>query len=241
MPPAARSKHPRRSCVAPVKLPFVAEQLALDQVLGNRAAVEGKEGFPPTLAELVDRLRDEFLARAALTADENRGVGRSDLDHQVVDLLHRGRDADQPSEPAELAQLASQGADVVRERSQATDVSEHGLQTPVVQGLREVVEGAEPQGVDRGVDGRHARNQDHVRTGRFPEFPEQFDPVSVGQHQIHQHEVGLAIAEMLSSFLEGAYARDAEALLRDNLLHALKEIGIVVNQERTGIRSPRNR
>jgi hypothetical protein len=45
VPPSAISKRPLRVVIAPVNEPFlVAEQLALEQLGGNRAAVHGDEG-----------------------------------------------------------------------------------------------------------------------------------------------------------------------------------------------------
>ena len=55
MPPSAISNLPRRSATAPVNAPLhVAEQLALDQLLGNRGAVhlDERAGAPP--AQRVD-------------------------------------------------------------------------------------------------------------------------------------------------------------------------------------------
>src|SRR5207249_3494814 len=45
---------------------LVAEELAFDQVLGQRGAVEGDEGFSTPVAALVKLARQQLLARAAL-------------------------------------------------------------------------------------------------------------------------------------------------------------------------------
>src|SRR5262249_28988153 len=50
---------------------LVAEQLALDQRLGDRRAVDRDERAVPTIGEIVDRARDQLLTRAALAVDEN--------------------------------------------------------------------------------------------------------------------------------------------------------------------------
>ena len=55
---------------------LVPEDLALEERLGNRRAVDRHERLSRALTELVDRLRDHLLAGARLAADQHRrGVG----------------------------------------------------------------------------------------------------------------------------------------------------------------------
>ena len=68
---------------------LVAEQLALDDRLGQRREVDLDEGLRGAAAVVVDRRGDELLADAALAADQHRGVALGDLGDQVVDRLHR--------------------------------------------------------------------------------------------------------------------------------------------------------
>jgi hypothetical protein len=57
----------------------VAEQLALEQVRGDRGAVEGDERALGAGAPAVDRAGEALLAGAGLAEDQHRGVGRGDL------------------------------------------------------------------------------------------------------------------------------------------------------------------
>ena len=57
------------------RAPLVAEQLALQQGLGHRGAVDGHERPAPPLAAFVQRLGDQVLARAALPRDEHGRIG----------------------------------------------------------------------------------------------------------------------------------------------------------------------
>ena len=66
----------------------MAEQLALQQRLGERAAVDGHEGVEAPRARGVNGASHELLARAALAGDEHRGVGRPDGLDRGVELLH---------------------------------------------------------------------------------------------------------------------------------------------------------
>jgi hypothetical protein len=94
---------------------------------------------------------------------------------------------------------------------------EHRLEAKGVHGLREVVESAEPQGLDRGVHRRHAGDDHHVGRGRLAKFPEQSDAVAIGQEQVDHDEVVWIAGDQLACFLERARSRDGETLLRGDL------------------------
>ena len=68
----------------------VPEELALDEVLGDGAAVDGDEGPAHALAAAVELARDELLAGAGLAGDEHADVGRGDL-LQLAEHLHHRR------------------------------------------------------------------------------------------------------------------------------------------------------
>ena len=70
---------------------LVAEERALDKLLGNRREVDRHErcGRPPGLA--VNQPREQFLSCAALAEDEHRRGDLGDLLHQLHD---RTRDCD---------------------------------------------------------------------------------------------------------------------------------------------------
>ena len=71
------------------RAPLVAEQFALQQGVGDRAAINGHERPLRPPAALVDRPRDEFLAGPRLAGDEDVDVaGRHSLD-DGIDLPHR--------------------------------------------------------------------------------------------------------------------------------------------------------
>ena len=84
VPPSARSKCPRWTPVgAGEAAALVAEELALDEVGGDRAAVDRDHRPRAAPAERVHGLGDQLLAGAALAQDQDRGArsarrGRSD-------------------------------------------------------------------------------------------------------------------------------------------------------------------
>src|SRR5262249_57893668 len=58
------------------RAPDVAEQLAFDQLLGNRGAIHFDELTRTPAALHVNAARDELLPRSILTVDEDASVGR---------------------------------------------------------------------------------------------------------------------------------------------------------------------
>src|SRR5207249_378285 len=91
---------------------LVAEQLALDQVGRDRAAVDREERKLLAPRQLVDRACRDLLAGAALAAQQHGGGGRRDARQLVVQRLHRRRVADHVAEAADAAQLIAQLADL---------------------------------------------------------------------------------------------------------------------------------
>ena len=87
---------------------LVAEELGLDQRLGQRRGADLDERLLGARRVVVDRVRDHLLAGARLAADEHRGVGPRHLRHLLVDLLDRRAVADDVAERVALAQLVAQ-------------------------------------------------------------------------------------------------------------------------------------
>ena len=86
----------------------VAEELALEQVLGDGAAVDRQEDRVAPVAEVVDGARHDLLADAALAGDQHRARHRRDALDQRHHLAHRRRLADQVLEVPLALDLAAQ-------------------------------------------------------------------------------------------------------------------------------------
>ena len=137
----------------------VAEELALQQVLGYGAAVDRDESSVGAQALLVDRTRDHALAGAAFATDQHRAVGRCHLGDQAVEhphqRRHRGARVVAPADD-QLAQrfvLAAQAAHV-------GNLHQALRQFVRAHRLDHVVEGAGLHGLDRGVHRRVGRHHD---------------------------------------------------------------------------------
>ncbi len=96
VPVWAASKRPVRLADRAGERPAdVPEQFALQQVLGQRAAIDADERAAAPRAEPVNRLGDQLLARARLAQQQHRGVRAGHLPGQPIDVLHRRPGADQ--------------------------------------------------------------------------------------------------------------------------------------------------
>jgi hypothetical protein len=94
----------------------VAEQLALDQVLRDRAAVEHHERPGRARRVLVQRLGDQLLADAGLAADEHGGVALGQLLQAGEHLAH---DDAAPDESGEAQARRERHLDRLAERLEA--------------------------------------------------------------------------------------------------------------------------
>jgi hypothetical protein len=73
----------------------VAKQFGLQQLLGQRGAVDGDERFVAAQALLVDGAGDQFLAGAALALDEDGHIARGDFFDELADGAHGFRGAEE--------------------------------------------------------------------------------------------------------------------------------------------------
>ena len=87
---------------------LVAEELRLDEAVGQRRAAHLDERLLRAQRAVVDRVRDQLLAGARLAANQRRGVGAGHLRDLLEDLPHRPAAADQVREVVPLAQLLAQ-------------------------------------------------------------------------------------------------------------------------------------
>ena len=154
----------------------MAEELRLDELGGERAAVENDERLGSARAVRVQRLRDELFAGAGLAGDEDGGVARRDLADELHQLPHR---AALPEDALELEALAEHGdpliaapveareLEIAREdrRDQAGEVDGRGP-CGVVEGvrLRRVVEVEHPE---RGAAGDERDDQHRTQPERL--------------------------------------------------------------------------
>ncbi len=139
---------------------FVTEDLALEQRLGNRGAVDGHERERRARAQLVDGLRDELLARARLAPDEHRRRRRRRLLDHAIERSNAGAVADDAAEAALLAELTAEQLDLAQRLLPLDRLVQQDAQPLRIHGLAQIVVGAVLDRFDRALDGALRRQQD---------------------------------------------------------------------------------
>ena len=166
---------------------FVPEQLALDQRLGNRGAVDGDEGPLGPRAAQMHGSCNQFLTRPVLPSDEYPAVRRPGRLDQLPQLLHGRRLSDQLELPLhggpQRLVLLLQSMLLERMFHPQRDVFQR-------QRLFDVVIGAELDGLDGGFDRAVARHHHHLRVRhQFLEALERLQPVHFGHPNVEHHEI----------------------------------------------------
>ena len=67
----------------------VPKQLALQQALAQRPAVDPHEGAGGPVAEMVNRRRDQFLARSRFAQQQDGGVAAGHAPRGPIHFFHR--------------------------------------------------------------------------------------------------------------------------------------------------------
>ena len=152
-----RRTRPARSVVAPVNAPRdVTEQLAVDQRLGDRAAVERDEPLPCGAAALVERARDQLLAGAALALDQDRDVLLGEPIERVAQPAHRRATA--PISIESLGDVCASAAELAAQPRIARRRLHHRRQLERLERLGQVVERAGAHARGGGVRGLSRRS-----------------------------------------------------------------------------------
>ncbi len=126
VPPSASSISPAlRPGGAGVGGALVAEELVLDQLRRDGAAVDRHERLLVAAREVVDRAREELLAGAGLARDQHVGVAARD-ERQLLDRGDEARRLAVEVQPGELRlQLAHRPRRPRRRREQPPDPRQH--------------------------------------------------------------------------------------------------------------------
>src|SRR5207244_138849 len=128
---------------------LVAEELRLEPLTRQGAAMDGDEGPPGSRRALVDRARHQLLAGTARAQDEHRGVGgRNPLD-DPEDLLHLGTLGEDATERLGARGVRAQRLVVAEELGLLRGLADEDVELLDLHGLGEVVVGAELHRRDR--------------------------------------------------------------------------------------------
>ena len=174
---------PRPVCARECTL-GVTEKLALQELLGNRAAVDGDELPPASRALRLNRLGENAFPGAAFTDDQHGAVRGRDLVGQPFHALHRGR-SETECRGRLLADDATERAVFLAQPAHRIDLREPMENLFVAHRFRKVVEGPGSQRLHHGRNGRTAgyHYEDRFELRRAG-LPQQIESVTVRHRDV---------------------------------------------------------
>ena len=236
---------------------LVTEELALEQRIGQRAAVLGDEALVLARPGVVDRAGHQVLAGARLAEEQHRRVGLGDLLHHLEDPSHRRAGADDLVEgvlPLDLlAQVDVLGAKPLvglgqsRRQLHVLGGQPVGLQCPLdvdsqlvrLPGLLDVaidapvVDGAHDR-VDVRVAGEH---HPHRLRLALDHLLEELDPAHRGHHLVDDHQRDLLALEDLHAVVAVGRREDLVVLAQRQLEGLQDRLLVVDDEDAVGMRA----
>ncbi len=211
---------------------LVAEQLRLEQRLGERRARHGDEGRGLARALGMDGAREQFLAGAALAEDQDRGLAARGAPGQIEHPVHRRVLADHVAEVEFALQHLAQEHVLADQRLLRDDLHHHQAEFFGVERLDEVVVGAGLHGLDRGLDRGVGGHDDdgHVLLGLLRRF-EHLEAVHARHLQVDQENRPPAIAQHLQRGRAVVGGVERVAVLRQPSRQRFPDDFLVVNHE----------
>src|SRR5438874_2671370 len=152
---------------------LVTEELALDQLARERRAVHLDERLRAPRAVVVERVGDQLLPRAARAADEDRQIRVRHLADHVEHALHRRALADQAPEAIRARDLLLQEPERAPHLHAVEQALDDQLELVVVEGLGDVVGGAQLHRLDGDLLRAEGGDHDDRRLRRVLAHPAQ--------------------------------------------------------------------
>ena len=213
----------------------VAEQLALDDVRGDRPAIDRHERPVGEGGLLVERARRDLLGGARFTRDQHGAPGRRGARHHVAHARHLRRGADdaqgrprarrRPELAAEHEVLLAQGRPVEAAHDRVEDLLgaerlEHEIGRP------------RPHGLDRGLEIGEGRDQDDVgEQAVAAQVREPGEPGAAAQDVVEDDEVEMARFEQPARGEGIAHRLDPGAARRERPHQEVAHARLVVDDE----------
>ena len=220
--------------VAPVKAPFSwPNRIELDEVVGDRAAIDRDEGLGAPLALAVDGARDQFLADAGFALDQHRNVGRRRLLGAAQHRQHLRAAGDDVLERQRAGLAALDAAELVGERALFQRVAERHLKALGADRLDHEIDRARAHRRHHVVDAAMRGLHDHRHGAAGLAHPRQHaEAVEIGHDEIEHHAVEALAAGQQR---RGRFAALGDHRLVAELAHHVVEQaalnGIVIDDE----------
>ena len=194
--------------------PAVPEELGLEEILGDRAAVDGDEGQRRAAGASVDGARDELLAGAALSRDEDRRLEVGDLRDRPEDVEHLLALREDGLELVLLVDLLSQGAVLAPQRLALFCLSQREDDLVRLERLADVVVGPRLHRLDGEVHVAVRAHDDDRRRMLLRLERRQHVETSHARHaHVRQDDVGVERVDERQRRLAAVGNLDLEAML----------------------------
>ena len=213
---------------------LVAEELALDQFLRDRRAVDLDERPLHAVGVVVNRVGNQLLAGAVLALNQDVGVARRHALDQLEEVLHLLALTDDVGEAVLAANLLLELLVLGALLRPVDRLAEHVEEAVLADRLLEEVERARLPRLDRARDRALTADDDDFGRGiDFLEPPEQLDAVQVRQHQVGDDDVGPPLLEDLLAAGADERRPDLVALGFDDHLQPLGHRRLIIDGEHT--------
>jgi hypothetical protein len=210
----------------------VAEQLALEQRLGHRRAVDRDELRILAARAIVDRARDDLLAGAALAGDEHGCIGDRDLIDQRIDLMHRGRRADHVAAAARRCDDLAQPLDLAAQRAVLGGAADRDRERFDLDRLGHEVVRTRADRADRGLEAAKRGQHDDRQIG--PVGDDVLAQLEAG-HALHveigDDDVDIVLGQRRDRVRAAAERHDVEAALLEAELDEIDHLALVVDDK----------
>ena len=206
----------------------VPEQLAFEKVCRNGRAVYRDEWLFLAPSVVMQRPGDHFLTGAGLTQHQHCRVAVGGKADCLLNAPHRLAGADQ------RVSLAPIFVNETRSSCRRKHALQESVEIVASDRLREMIEGAEPHGLDRVFcAGESGEDHDRWPLRNLAQPAQHFDAIHLRQVQVEQNGVHGFTLELGERLLSGRCAQGAMAEASDGLGEALAQ-GLVVVDDQDG-------
>jgi len=183
----------------------------------------------PARAEAVNRPRNQLLAGARLTPDQNVGPRRGRSADEFEDLLDATAGADDLTHPFETA---AQQQILHLQPSPFGGAADQVKDFLVFEGFGYVVEGSLAHRLDGGLERRVSGDHNHRKMGVVGlDIGEEFEAAPVRQHEIEEDDINLLLAEQLQPVSGRCGGVIVEIVVLQQRLEHVLQNGLVVYDE----------
>ncbi len=210
-----------------------AEELALEQLGGQRGAVDLDEGLAAPFGALVERLRHELFAGSAFAANQHRNIGPRDLLDRLPERPHLGVVSADHLEVALKLDPAAQIAHLALERARLQGPIDGELEFFRSEGFAQKIACPGLHGLDDGARLAMAGEHHHGKVGRLASnLVQRGNAVATRENEIESHEIGSDLGQALECRLGVAKAVDADAPRLAEGEEKIAKRGIVIDDEK---------